>query len=113
MKSISVPVTIFSGSKRGVFEMLAQTGHKYYDSLTDEIEFDSKGYPSVIRYTDLIYPGGPEIKTEQRFSKRFSVDGIMFPRNIITTNSYARTEIRIKEVQINPTLSLKDFDIPR
>ena len=107
MKSGSIPVTISSGSKPGVFEMLTQTGQKYYDSITNEIEFDADGYPSVIRFA-----GDMGNINEVRFGERFSVNGIMFPR-IITDTQFPNPVIRIEEVQINPKLSLKDFEIPR
>ena len=51
---------------------------------------------------------------EMRFQNRFSVNGIMFPRVITTTESDRDviTEWRIEEVRINPELSLKDFEVP-
>jgi len=48
------------------------------------------------------------------FRDRFPVEGIMFPR-IITTAApaaSATSERRIEEVQINPKLSMKDFEVP-
>ena len=107
MKSGFTPATISSGAKPGVFEMSIQTGQKYYDIIPDEIEFDADGYPSVIKY---ISDSGNA--TEERYSERFSVDGIMFPR-VITNNGLVSSVIRIEEVRINPKLSLKDFEIPR
>jgi len=112
MKSGSTSVTISSGAKPGVFEMRINTGQKYYDNTPDEIEFDADGYPSVIRHLGIANLGGELRPIEQRFSERFSVDGIMFPR-VITNNGPISSVVRIEEVQINPKLSLKDFEIPR
>jgi len=119
-----VPLTISSGSSPGVFTLAKK------DGVLGEIEFDSKtGYPSVIRYKIPAEPkllsGGIRISDvggavgqvakdgEIRFQDQFPVNDIMFPKVIITTNIVGqRIEIKIEEVQINPKLTLKDFEIP-
>jgi len=137
MKADLAPLTISSGSTSGVFTLTKK------DGALGEIEFDSKtGYPVVVRYKKQkppsewadwhygrmallrAYFGEPDtigdLNSEQdpgsgeiRFQDRFSVDGIMFPRVITTTESdnEAITELRIEEVSINPKLSLKDFEV--
>jgi len=47
-----------------------------------------------------------------RFEDRFSVNGIMFPKVIAIRDGLGITqERRIEEVLINPSLTLKDFDV--
>ena len=130
MKTGPAPLTITSDSTHGVFTLA-----KNNDTL-GEIEFDSKsGYPSVVRYKRPEHPNmpPPEILSElidggyptysemrasditMRFLDRFSFNDIMFPKVItidVSTNERYVTELRIEEVQINPKLSLKDFEIP-
>ena len=108
MKSGPAPLTI-SSDVPGVFNLTLNTGQSMFDIHPGQIEFDAKtGYPSVIRYTDNL--GGI---SELRFSDRFAVDGIMFPRVIGQYDSRGfYYERRIEEVQINPKLSLKDFEGP-
>jgi len=134
MKSGSTPITISSGSTRGVFTLEKK------DAVLGEIEFDTNGYPSVIRYKNPEFPskdvvfgdgfyygtdgriiisgeksgqnmGGGEI----RFQDRFYVGGVMFPKVITTTQSGGSytEEFHIEEALINPNLSLKDFEIPK
>ena len=115
-----VPMTLSSGSKPDRLT-LAKT-----DGDVCEIEFDSKtGYPSVVRYKEVsALPNlpssgtpvilGPRIVDQEiRFRDRFSVNGIMFPRIISMNGDMLDTEMKIEEVQINPNLSLKDFEIPK
>ena len=48
-----------------------------------------------------------------QFKDRFPVDGIMFPRVIHWQIPGVRDmELWIQEVEINPNLSLKDFEVP-
>ena len=120
------PLTISSGSKPGVFTLTKK------DGVLGEIEFDSKnGYPSVIRYKAAEEPkmlsgainvggigsagagAGQASDKEIRFQDRFPVNGIMFPKVIITTQIIGEQSMEIEEVQINPKLTLKDFEIPK
>jgi len=102
LKSDFLPMTLSSGSTPGVFSI---TG-----DATGEIEFDPKTwYPSVVRYKAAGIGTGSRV---MQFNDRFSVEGIMFPR-IITTADTGKTERRIEEVQINPKLNLKDFEIQK
>jgi len=109
MKSGFAQLAISSDLKPGVFSLTLNTGQSRFDIHPGQIEFDAKtGYPSVIRYTDD-YGGISEL----RFRDHFSVNGIMFPRVIERINSRgSQFERRIEEVQINPKLSLKDFEGP-
>ena len=140
MKSDSTPITISSGSASGVFSLTKSNG------AVGEIEFDPKtGYPVVIRYKNPVSAGGPGIvfnessktkpngsaKTditsarpsenmdggEIRFRDHFSINGIMFPKIITSTEISGgittTEELRIEEVLFNPELSLKDFEIPQ
>jgi len=103
VKAGPAPITLSSGTSSGVLNMSG--------GAVGEIEFDSKtGYPSVIRYRDISPRGGIG---EIRFSDRFSVNGIMFPRVISEATSTSKSEMRIEEVLINPRLSLKDFEVSR
>jgi hypothetical protein len=104
VKAGSAPTTFSSRSTPGVFNMEG--------IASGEIEFDLKtGYPSVIKYSNIgIMDGG---NNEMRFGDRFSVNGIMFPRVIVETTGTSKKERRIAEVQINPKLSLKDFEVPQ
>ena len=125
-KAGPVPLTLSSGSTSGVFALTKADGD------VGEVEFDSKtGYPSVIRTGGFsgntpdniintsgkvslsIGSGGSGTALETRFSDRFSVNGIMFPRIITTTGTRTDIELRIEDVQINPNLSLKDFEVPK
>jgi len=134
-KTGPAPLTLSSGSTPGVFA-LEKTGEDF-----GEIEFDSKtGYPSVVRFktpgppkfiqaiTSSVDPETGETRysfdsrnmpepdtviAEIRFKDRFSVDGIMFPRVIHWQIPGRRdVELWIDEVQINPSLSLEDFEVP-
>ena len=121
-KTGPVPLTLASGSTPGVFTMTKADGE------AGEIEFDSKtGYPSVIRYKTAgmsnmtvtaggvsMAPSKSTVDAEMRYRDRFSVNGIMFPRIITAVAPGIRDrELRIEAVQINPNLSLKDFDVPK
>jgi len=100
-KSGPTPLALSSGLTPGIFILTKN------DGITAEIEFDSiTGYPSVIRYEF------PKRKGEMRFSDRFSVNGVMFPRmiTITTGNSWWDTKRQIEEVRINPNLGLDDFE---
>ena len=111
MQSGPSPLTLSSASKPGVFSINKK------DGVAGEIEFDSKTcYPSVIRYNaprrTMVAESGNAFDGEMRFQDRFSVNGIMFPRTITTFEPENPTrELRIEEVQINPKLSLADFEI--
>jgi hypothetical protein len=101
-KAGPTPLAISSGSTPGVFNLTKKNGG------AGEIEFDSKtGYPSVVRYKTT------RESVEVRFSNRFSVNGIMFPKTITVPTKIGDTtyniERQINEIQINPKLSLKDF----
>ena len=114
----STPIMLSSSSTSGVFTLTKKEG------TLGEIEFDSKtGYPSAIRYKiENTLPTGAKLvgglgfeetsHREIRFEDRFSSNGIMFPNVITTTEPTTITELRIEEVLINPTLSLKDFELP-
>jgi len=106
MKSGFVPFMISSGVKPGVFDLTANTGQLLVD-VPCEMEFDSEtGYPSFFRCTrDFVNI------VEYQYRDRFLVDGVMFPRVIIENfGGGSSGERRIEEVQINPKLSLKDFE---
>ena len=128
MKIGPTPLTISSNSEIGVFT-LAKSNDTW-----GEIEFDSKNsYPSVVRYKRPEHPIMPPSEIfskliveypifrerlasdiEMRFQDRFPVNGVMFPRviTIIVSTVEHVNEFQIEEVQINPKLSLKDFEIP-
>jgi len=58
-------------------------------------------------------PEPDTVIAEIQFKDRFSVDGIMFPRVIHWQIPGRRdVELWIEEVQINPSLSLEDFEVP-
>jgi len=120
MKTGPTPLTVSSGSKPGVFALTKK------DGVAGEIEFDSAtGFPSVIRYKRIdralfaawdafesggnLGPGTP-INITIQFRDRFSIEGIMFPRVISITTGQEMEELNIREVLINPNLSLKDFE---
>jgi len=103
MKNGPTPLTISSGSKPGVFALTKNDGEE------GEIEFDTKtGYPSVVRYRIPKHTQYEEIK----FQNRFSVNGIMFPRQILVSSpEMLKNTLRdVEEIQINPELSLQDFE---
>jgi len=96
-----------------------------------EIEFDPKEkYPTLISFKDVVVlPPRPvqdpvtknvySIRGETevvnnitRFKDRVDVDGVMFPKTIVF-ESRGIEEIYIEKVQINPKLTLKDFEIPQ
>ena len=110
MKSGPMLFTLSSGVTSGKFSLTKN------DSPAGEIEFDSKtGYPSIVRYKEIILaPNGNKQEMDRtiRFRDHFSVNGIMFPRIISSTNPRVG-DLRIDEVQINPALNLKDFEIPK
>ena len=89
--------------------------------LLCEIEFDSKNkYPSVITYKEDIpaitfFGVSSEAKTVERvvrFKDRKAIDGVMFPMSIVHEYDNVVQEFKIKTVQINPKLELKDFELP-
>ena len=126
VKAGPVPLTLSSGSTSGVFTLTKMDGD------LGEVEFDSKtGYPLLVRTggsrpantsfpqfkSDYTSPSsfssiGMAYDREIRFSDRFSVNGVMFPRIITTTGWMIDIEWRIVDVQINPILSMKDFEVP-
>ena len=99
-----------------------------------EIEFDSEdGYPSNILYKEVVSKPpqmskdpksggmviGPSGETEtvdsfMRFKDRIAVEGILFPKTIIyESRGNIDRELQIEKIQINPKLSLKDFELPQ
>jgi hypothetical protein len=125
-----VPLTLTSTS--GVperFSMARITGEM------GMIEFDSREkYPVLIRYKDVVAitkgeigvtpgsgpvnisskPGTEVVDTVIRFNDRVAVDGVMFPKTIIFESTiWGETEVRFEKIQINPKLTLKDFEIPQ
>ena len=106
MKSASEPLVLSSTNMPGLFGLSIPAG------VFSDIEFDSEtGFPSVIRYSELPDFGG-NTNVYKFSSDRFSVDGIMFPRVITSALMHGSVEMHIEEVQINPKLSLSDFEIP-
>ena len=100
-----------------------------------EMEFDpTQKYPSRIGYKDtvrnftqqqntntnsnigkiVIGPSAPETVDDViLFKDRTAIDGVMFPRTIV----YERQgkpfrELKIENIQINPELTLADFEVP-
>ena len=119
-KAGSDPLTLSSSNTSG-FTLTNTNG------TMSEIEFDSKnGYPTVVKYkipghetyTRDPISGVPILQSnmidaEVRFWDRFSVNGVMFPRKITrTAPSMMDRVMLIEDVQINPKLSLKDFEVP-
>jgi len=103
MRSDFVPVAISSGSNPNIFNLTTNTGHPVLD-MPGQIEFDPEtGYPLFIRYTNII--GNMR---EFEYRDRFPVNGIMVPHHITINGGQG---MRL-EVQINPKLSLKDFEGP-
>jgi hypothetical protein len=89
------------GSTSDIFTLITKNG------TSGEIEFDIKNWcPSVVRYRNTRLASDNEI----RFQDRFSVNGIMFPRTIIMVDSKAERRLNVDAVQVNPKLSLKDFE---
>jgi len=104
-----------------------------------EIEFDPvRKYPLLVSYKDVVRrittertdtsnnsgrpsgkisigPGPEEsVDSIMRFKDRVAVDGIMFPGTIVfESQGNAVSELKIEKVQINPKLSLTDFEIPQ
>ena len=100
-----------------------------------EIEFDSDSkYPVSISFKDIVgkissqISVGPKansqiisfpteyntVDTIMRFKDRAAVDGIMFPRAIVLErldNRDADFEFKFDKIQINPKLTLADFEI--
>lgn len=126
IKAGPMPLTLSSGSTPGVFNLTNHAGD------FGEIEFDSKtGYPSVVRYKTTrgsmsTIIGGPGdslgrdsnitqdmVENEIGFHDRFSIEGIMFPKTISMTGPPVDRTLYINSVQINPKLSLKDFEVPK
>ena len=121
MKAGPMPLTLSSGSIPDKFNITAPAGVFW------EIEFDAQSkYPSIIRYKQWVVasftPGGPwipptpnyeEQETVMRFSEWMAVDGIMFPRLVTYKADTVDRVMRIEKVQINPKLTLKDFEVPK
>jgi len=97
-----------------------------------EIEFDpGEKYPMLIKFKDVLQlppqmtqisatqrifnpvPTGPG-ETTMLFKDRSAVNGVMFPKVIVweSGNSSIR-ELRFDKIQINPKLTLADFEIPQ
>ena len=95
------------------------------------IEFDPvRKYPLLISYKDVVrnlkmtqtashnFPlmrlGEEEvIDSVMRFNDRVAVEGIMFPLTIVFESGRKTDgELKIEKVQINPKLTLADFEIP-
>ena len=117
MKSGSTPLTVSSGSSPDRFTVTTTGGELC------EVEFDARGkYPSIIRYKVMETAprrdpatGSPVVEEQSyvmQFQEWASIDGVMFPRVITTKGEIMDREMRIEKVQINPNLSLKDFQIP-
>jgi len=124
MKADPVPLTLSSGRSSRL--TITKMDERNKDVNVGEVEFDSKtGYPSVVRHTRIVkdtiemsttgevftvatYP----VTYEMRFRNRTSVNGIMFPGIITLASQRIDIDMRIEEVQINPNLSIKDFEIP-
>jgi hypothetical protein len=100
-----------------------------------EIEFDPmEKYPILISYKDAVRnivqiktplpngkfnfwmgPGDEElVDSVMRFKDRVAVNGVMFPGTIVFESGRAGDrELKIEKVQINPKLTLADFEIPQ
>jgi len=121
MKAGPMPLTMSSGSIPDRFVITTPSG------VLCEIEFDAQSkYPSIIRYKQWLVtsytPGGPwvpptpnyeELETVMRFSEWTAVDGIMFPRVVTYKADTVDRVMRFEKIQINPTLTMKDFEIPK
>jgi len=118
-KAGTVPLMLSSGATSGVFALIKT------DGAVGEVEFDSKtGWPAIVRtagyrgntnlntVNSITFTVGQVRESEMRLLNRFSVSGIMFPRIIKMTGTRMDREMRIDEVQINPNLNLKDFEVP-
>jgi len=108
--------------------------------ILGEIEFDPKEkYPLLISYKGLMtidfdssswqMTTDPKtgmsrgslqlgrnvvVDTVMRFKDRSAVDGVMFPRTIVyERQGEVFRELKIDKIQINPKLTLADFEIPR
>jgi hypothetical protein len=59
--------------------------------------------------------GGEElVDSVIRFKDRIAVDGVMFPGTIVFESGRGGDrELKIENIQINPKLSLADFEIPQ
>ena len=122
------PVTISAASGLSDrFSIAAET------EAIEEMEFDPAGkYPLLVSFKDAVTNiGGPVItKTEKgriislstehkivdsvmRFTDRVVVDGVMFPGTIVFESGGKTVwELKIEKIQINPKLSLADFELP-
>jgi len=118
-----------SANTSNKFSVAKETG------VLGEIEFDTKEkYPLHISFKDVAaktktettadpntrmgsYTRSAEIEAVDavmRFEDRFAVDGIMFPRTIVyEQRGNAYMEYKFENVQINPKLTLADFEIPK
>lgn len=132
MKASSrTPLTISTSQKH-------HTNNEYTVSKAEgalcAIEFDQKErHPSILRYKDTVQ-APPEAKRDpstnnvrvtlsprmeridaiMRFTNRAPVDGIMFPRTITyESRGVVDRELTVERVLVNPTLSLKDFELPQ
>jgi hypothetical protein len=70
--------------------------------------------PDKFNFSVSIRPGDEElVDSVMRFKDRFDVDGIMFPGTIVFESGRGSDrELKIEKVQINPKLTLADFEIP-
>jgi len=121
-----VPLTIASmtdSSNR--FRVAKATGEQW------EIELDSmEKYPNLISYEDAVilpmkmfqdpvtkmsvvgHGDTVVVNAVTRFKDRVAIDGVMFPKTIVF-ESRDITEVQLEKIQINPKLTLDDFEIPQ
>jgi len=122
-----------------IISAVADTSNKFSiakeTGVLGEIEFDPvRKYPLLISYKDAVrnltiykttYNDG-KITSERggsgneefvdsimRFKDRIAVDGVMFPGTIVfESRGKPISELKFENIQINPKLSLADFEIP-
>ena len=141
MKAGSTPVTISSVAEPGIFNLTKNggaLGEIEFDAKTgypSVIRYKNAGgcVQSAATIDFIRKPTNIEtdvkVKTdtavavtsddmcvgEVKFQDRFSINGIMFPRIIVSDKGdqvLGPLELRIEEALINPKLSLKDFERP-
>jgi len=96
-----------------------------------EIEFaPGEKYPLLVSYKNVvgrfmmqqtdnsmigrIGPVSETVDSIMRFNDRAAVDGVMFPMTIVfESRGNVDREIRFEKIQINPKLTITDFDIPQ
>lgn len=139
LKAGPAPLTLSSGSMSDRFSFTIRDGATEeieFDSKTgypSVVRYETIGLPQSTKPTTMSikdpvtgetktatfrtnsYPtnGTNTVVSEILFRDRFSVNGIMFPLIINTIAPTSDVELRIEDVQINPNLSLKDFEIPK